>query len=299
MTFYLKIISLSFILLSLISGCESSLEDEKEAANNIKIEQYLDLARVKYIKTNGIYTFIQHKGYGYEVAPGDSIAFWYAGYTLSKQLFDTNVRSIAEEAGLSLSSRSFDPVELVAGNDYLIEGLSKGLLLCRLNQTNTILFPSSLGYGGNTIGEIKPWSPIAFDIFIIYVKNEKIIREQININNFVAGLSGFAKDTIGLWSKLSLAAVDATKPAVGDTIYAWYQTSTLEMEVIEETQGNNQQIVLNDNITEGLQLGFMRLNLGEAMQLVVPSPLGYGNKGNGRVDPYTPLFYKIRLDSIK
>jgi len=55
----------------------------------------------------------------------------------------------------------------------------------------------------------------------------------------------------------------------------------------------------NNNSTEGLMFGFMQMSPTDRLELVVPSSLGYGIHGISGVPPYTPLFYELRLDSIK
>ncbi len=295
---------LSFLIISLLvaiafSGCESSLEDEQKGANELSIERYLTSIKVKFKKDDGIFSYVNYKGYGYEAAPGDSVAFWYVGYTLTGVLFDTNVLTLAQKENLDIETRNFSPIFTKVGEDNLLPGISRGLLHCRQGQTTSVLFPSTLGFGGNAMGVVKPWTPLIFDIYLIYVKNQKILLEQDNINNFVAGTGGFTTDTTGLWSKYTQTAQESAKPTMGDTIYAWHRVSTLDLRLLEKTVGANQEIVINENLIEGLQLGYSRLNIGETMQLVIPSPLGYGIKGSSTVSPYTPLFVELRLDSIK
>lgn len=296
---FLSLLIIGLLAAITFSGCESSLEDEQKGANELAIERYLTTNKIKFKKDDGVFSYVNHKGYGYEAAPGDSVAFWYVGYTLTGVLFDSNVLSIAQEKNLDIETRSFNPIFTKVGEDKLLQGISRGLLHCRQGQITSVLFPSTLGFGGNAMGVVKPWTPLIFDIYLIYVKNEKILQEQDNINNFVAGIGGFTADTTGLWSKYTHIAQESAKPIMGDTIYAWHRVSTLDLRLLEETTGENQQVIVNDNLIEGLQLGYRRLNIGEAMQLVVPSPLGYGINGSNTISPYTPLFVELRLDSIK
>lgn len=295
---FLKIALLAATFYGLYS-CEDSLTEEKRVANELTIQNYLTSNNLEFVKHDGVFVTILHKGYGYHVVPGDSIGFWYVGRTLTGNVFDTNIKEVAEEVGINPEARNFSPVEIVAGNDNLIQGLSRGIPLCREGQWNTLYFPSTLGYGDVQAGSVAPWTPLVFDIFIIYVKNEKIIQEHNNINNFVASMQGFAPDTTGMWTRYTAEGSTLESPMPSDTAYAWYRLSTLDFKPVFEIENENEEIILSNQLIEGVKLGLMKLKPGEAMQLVIPSPLAYGVEGYQTVMPYTPLFCEIRLDSIK
>lgn len=290
------IVAIAF--LSLIS-CEGSVTEENRVANEITIEEYLESNKIDFVKYDGVYASILSKGFGYFPAPGDSVAFWYVGRTLKNEVFDTNIIEVAQEIGIEPSSREFNPVKIVVESDNLIEGLSRGIKLCREGQWTSIHFPSTLGYGDIHTGPVEPWTPLVFDVFIIYVKNDKITQEQNNINNFVAGMQGFTPDTTGIWYKFTSEGTGVVSPMPNDTIYGWYNITTFDYETILEVETENREIVMDNQLIEGLLLGFMKLKPGDAMQMVIPSPLAFGYKQTSEVEPYTPLYCEIRLDSIK
>jgi FKBP-type peptidyl-prolyl cis-trans isomerase len=298
MSFFTKIVLIAASIIFL-SGCKDSMIEENRVANELAIEKFLTSNSIPYNKHNGVYFSILRNGYGYQVMPGDSVAFWYVGRTLKGNIFDTNIREIALDEGIDQTSREFNPIEIVAGNDNLLQGLSLGIPLCREGQWNSLYFASTLGYGDIQAGTVEPWSPLAFDVFIIYVKNEKIVLEQNNINNFVAGSQGFTPDTTGMWTKYITQGSIYEAPLPNDTIYGWYSLSTLDLNPIDEIDGKNEEIVLNNQLIEGLLLGFMKLKPGEEMQMIIPSPLGFGVVGTEDIEPYTPLYCEIKLDSIK
>lgn len=294
----IRIVALiSFV--ALFCKCEKSLFDEKEVANNLQIESALKASNIEYIKENGIYTYVLKKGYGYQLTEGDSIAFWYVAGTLKGEIFDTNIADIADSTGIDMQGRNMTPIETVVGNNSFVPGLTLGLPLCREGQWNSLIFPSTLGYQDLRTGSIEPWTPLIFDVYIIYVKNEKIILEQNNISNFVASSNGFVPDTTGLWIKSVSEGGLSSKPMPGDTIFGSYKLSTLNHNLIDQPEEENEMIILNQTILEGMLYGFLKLSAGDKMHLVIPSALGYGINGSENVAPYTPLFCEIKLDSIK
>lgn len=298
-----KSATLFFISLILLFGCEGSLEDENRASNEAEIESFLSNNDLEFVKENGVYYATQNKGFGYKVTNNDSLAFYYVGYTLNGTVFNTNIAEVAEQENLDTSVRDFNPIKIQEGSNNLIEGLQRGISLCRQGEYGTILFASNLGFGEQSMGPIPEWSALAYDIFIIYVKNEQIEEEQNIISNFVASSEGFSQDSLtGAFKKYITEYAEDTLPGIniGDTIYGYYKEETLEGTLISETITEGQEIILSTKeLTEGIVFGFMMLKPDEEIQLVVSSAMGYENTGNDNVQPYTPLLYKLRLDSIK
>jgi FKBP-type peptidyl-prolyl cis-trans isomerase len=295
---FLYLIVISFLL----SNCKNALDDERFAAEDASIERYLKSKNLSFKKKDGIYYAIRSKGYGYHSAKNDSIMLWYVGYTFGSSgfVFDTNVLEVAQNYSLDTTVRNFNPLSVIAGSDGMIEGFRKGILLGREHELGTILFSSVYGFGDQMVGPIEPWTPLAYDILLISVNNYQIREEQRNISNFVAQHEGFVQDTIGFWRRFVNQTDQDVKPSIGDTIYGWYRASNLNGDVFAETANQGQQIVLDEDIlTEGLTFGFMLLSPNETIELVVPSNIGYGVNGINGIDPYTPLFFEVRLDSIK
>jgi FKBP-type peptidyl-prolyl cis-trans isomerase len=283
-------------------SCTKSIDDERLEKEDAAIEKYLKSRNLKFNKQNGVYHAIRSKGYGYRVAHGDSISFWYIGYTFGTGglIFDTNILEVALEIPFDTSVISLSPVVTVAGDNELIEGVRRGLLICREKELATILFSSIYGFGDQKVGPIPSWSPLAYDILLISVNNYQIRVEQENISTFVNQNEGFVLDTLGFWKKFLNESYTDLKPSLGDTIYGWYRASVLNGEVFAETPEEGQQIIIGDDeLTEGLTFGYMLMSPNQNAELVVPSSMAYGVNGYGTVPPYTPLLYEIRLDSIK
>ncbi|MDD2195661.1 MAG: FKBP-type peptidyl-prolyl cis-trans isomerase [Bacteroidales bacterium] len=283
-----------------LSGCEGSIDDDRRISDESKIEAFLKKNNLSYTKQNGVYYAIQKKGFGNRIAPNDSIAFWYVGYTLNGNVFDTNILELAEEYNLDTSVREFTPVKTIAGSSNFIEGLNRGLMLCRDNEGGIILFPAEFGFQENSAGPIPSWSPLAYNIFIIYVKNQQIIQEQNFINNFVANLQGYSLDSVGFWINVLEHTNNDSNFTLGDTLYVKFKGQSLHDSNAIILPTESKKVALNENdLLEGLLHGFLRLSEGERAQLVLPSCLAFGTQGNDSIDPYEPMLFQIMLDSIK
>jgi FKBP-type peptidyl-prolyl cis-trans isomerase len=290
-----------YVILCLIvlNSCKKTLEEEKVFAQDKTIEGYILSKKWEYTSENGIYHAVRVPAYGYQVAYGDTVTFWYKGYTLNGEVFETNIKSVAKLARLDTTVRSFDPLVVVAGKGILIGGLDDGLLLSCEKEQATILFTSANGFGKDHVGPIKPWSPLAYDIEIVKLNSKNIRQEQAIIDNLDLLGDGFTKDTSGLYYK-TLPLGPNPKPAATDSVWGWYKGTLPDGTVVDLSVDHLKFSLSDKNIPMGVRLGFMLTQKGGSTDLVLPSYLGFGIKGeDGLIKPYQTLKYKIRLDSIK
>jgi len=291
-----SLLLLSVVLLS--SSCKKDLEDEKTYANNSTIESFLKSNDLSYTKEEGIYIHVNVPVYNYQIASGDTVSFWYVAYTLDGLVFDTNIKSAAKEFDLDTNVRSFMPIKVIAGSGNLIDGVDKGLLFLKDKENALILFPSSLGYEGNAIGPIPIWSPLAYNIEVISVNGKSIQSEKSFIESLNLISNGYTSDTSGLYIKNITLGTISTTPSLNDTIYGQVK-GTLPDGTVFDNKGAQSFILSKSDLPDGVKLGFLQTNNGGENSLVLPSYLGFGNKGNGTIKPYQTLYYDVKIDSIK
>ncbi|MCB8964161.1 MAG: FKBP-type peptidyl-prolyl cis-trans isomerase [Bacteroidales bacterium] len=283
----------------LFTSCENSLEDDKRYAEEKSIESYISSNNWTFTKSDGVYHITSASPYGYEVNHGDTVEFWFKGYTpeTTPLVFETNIKAEAISAKLDTNIRSFKPLRVIAGETNLVEGLKRGLLLSRQNQACTIIFPSSLGFKGEYMGPIEAWSSLAYDIDIIYLNGPGIQTENQKLSGI--DLSTYTRHESGIYQK-TIVETSTVKPESTATVYGWYKCSLPDGTPIEEISSANAEIDLTSaTITTALRVGFTLVSRGGTSNFVAPSPLCYGKKGTKNVSPYQPLLYTIRLDSIK
>ncbi len=294
----LKISINLFITLIALNSCDNSLETDKRVAEEKSIESYLSTKKWQYTKADGVYHVAQNTSYGYEVNIGDTIIFWYKGYTIGSStiVFDTNIKSVAAEAKMDTIVRKFEPIFAVMGKTDLLKGLYYGLRLCREGQKATILFPSNLGYKDNYMGSVPAWSPLAFDVEIIYLNGQGKISEQNILNNL--NLDEYTQHSSGLFYKY-VVDTGSIKPLEIDSIWCSYNISLINGSTVEEFQTNQKPIAIKSLNIDALKIGFSLTSTGGTTKIISPSPLAYGKKGNEMVPSYTPVEITIKLDSIK
>ena len=90
------------------------------------------------------------------------------------------------------------------------------------------------------------------------------------------------------------------KPGERDTVFVHYKLSLADGTMIEEVKPEDESVMLQLNRvipgwTEGMQL----FGEGGKGKLFVPSNLGYGENGQGAIEPNATLVFDIQLDSVK
>jgi len=284
--------------LTVVASCNNSLETDKRYAEEKSIESYISSKKWSYTKSNGVYCSPQSQSYGYEVNYGDTILFWYKGYTITSPIlvFDSNIKSVAIEAKLDTMVRKFEPLKAVIGSTPLLDGLKYGLLLCRENQKATILFPSNLGFGDSYVGPVMPWSPLAFDVEIVYLNGPGKVNEQTIINTL--DFTGYTQHTSGLYYK-KVVDTSLVRPTETAKVFGNYTVKLINGQEVEAYSTSTEPISLSEVSIPAIRIGFTLVSVGGTINIIAPSPLAYGKKGTPKVSPYTSVEISIKLDSIK
>lgn len=121
---------------------------------------------------SGVYVIVKKKGNGPKVAAGKHVKIDYTGRLVENgNVFDTSVESVAVEAGIADTRRTYEPLEYTVGEMSLIPGWEEGVMGQPQGTELTLVIPSSQAYGPQGAGKmIEPYSPLTFDITIVEVK---------------------------------------------------------------------------------------------------------------------------------
>lgn len=173
-------------LSTLMFSCNSNKTDNTEEAieNEIvmdepaedpeitAIESYLDANNLTAeANAEGIYIIVQKQGNGPKVEMGKTVKMNYTGSLLSGKVFDTSVKRVAEDNHIFDINRKYEPLEYVVGQASLIKGWDHGVMGQAEGTVLKLIFPSTLGYGAQNVGDLIPAnSPLTFDIEIVSVK---------------------------------------------------------------------------------------------------------------------------------
>jgi FKBP-type peptidyl-prolyl cis-trans isomerase len=154
------------ILLSAVLLAASCQSDAHEA--NIAQEKAID----EYVKSNFAENVVEHvdgvtrvlledlfSGQGALVEKGDSLFFYFAGFTL--------------ENGQPSFQFVEDSATVAVGKNNLIRGLDRGLVGTRVGQEVLLLFSSQYGYGRDRVGLVPENTGMAFEVAVARVIKKK------------------------------------------------------------------------------------------------------------------------------
>lgn len=137
------------------------------------IDAYLAEKNITAEKTeSGIRYVITKAGKGENGQPGQISKVNYSGYLLDGQLFDSSVKSIAEQKGIYNPQREpYAPYDVTIDQSQVIKGWHEALKLMSKGSQGTFYIPSTLAYGPQQRSEIiKPNSILVFDMEVVELK---------------------------------------------------------------------------------------------------------------------------------
>lgn len=144
------------------------------AADVAMIDAYLKDKNISAEKTeSGLRYVITRPGKGENGKPEQVAGVNYAGYLLSGEYFDTNIKSVAQEKGLYEPARdaSYKPYEVTIDRSPVIKGWHETLKLLNKGSRAIIYIPSTLAYGPRQRSEIiKPNSILVFEMEVVELK---------------------------------------------------------------------------------------------------------------------------------
>jgi FKBP-type peptidyl-prolyl cis-trans isomerase FkpA len=135
---------------------------KQKAVDDQAILQYLAEKKIKATKTaSGLYYKIDKPGTGANAKAGQTVTVNYTGKTMDGVTFDSNVDPQFQHV---------QPFSFALGQGQVIKGWDEGVALLKKGSKATLYIPSTLAYGANGQGPIKPNSILIFDIEVKDIK---------------------------------------------------------------------------------------------------------------------------------
>jgi len=132
---------------------------------------------------------------------------------------------------------------------------------------------------------------------IIGEKNKKEGEEFLSKN---AKASGIKTLLGGLQYKVLKEGTGKT-PKVNNTVVVHYKGTLLDGTEFDSSYKRNQpfEFVVGGNVISGWNEALLTMKVGSRWLVYIPSPLAYGERGNGPIGPNAVLVFDIELLSIK
>ena len=178
----LRNLALVFMCIASVSCVKQKLESTYNSQEN-RIDQYIEKNRIsgtdtlRVVYNGGASRLVTKEGNGPELSADGNIAFYYAGYTFSgsisnTNLFITNHLQTATEAGWTLSEEETQILTINLDEYKLIPGLKSGLIGVKGGEECQILFTGKYGFGNKAFGTIPANSPLVYKIWVESISND-------------------------------------------------------------------------------------------------------------------------------
>jgi len=162
---------LLLILSAFIYSCETQLpfaqqynEEQNLARERPIIATFLETAPYDSLyrihDPQGVVVIVQEEGTGAIPKPGTVVYINYVGKLLDGTVFDTNIRSVAEEHGLHTEDRVYAPFDFPLDQGRAIRGFSMGFKHLRSGSKAVLIVPSPWAYRNEARGERIPANSI-------------------------------------------------------------------------------------------------------------------------------------------
>lgn len=176
-----RLIRLSLLILVCLTG-SSCIKEKLEtiySSQESKIDTYLaKFDSTMIFRNGGSNRLTKVKGDGERLEANGMVSFYYAGYIFTNgapskaNLFVTNHRETADQAGWTLTDEQFTVYEVNMEDASLLEGLRKGLLGVQPGEECEIVFSGKYGFGKKSFGMIPANSALLYKIWVAGVAND-------------------------------------------------------------------------------------------------------------------------------
>jgi len=143
---------------------DQNLERERPIiASFLETAPYDSLYRIH--DPSGVVIIVQEEGTGVRPKSNTMVYTNYVGKLLDGTVFDTNIRSVAEEHGLHTEEKTYTPLDFPIDQGRAIRGFSIGFKHLRSGSKAVLIIPSPLAYQNQARGErVPPNSILLFEV---------------------------------------------------------------------------------------------------------------------------------------
>lgn len=172
----MRVISLIVLIIILVPlSCAKEEQLNLMSQQESAIDKYVkSLANSGVVVEDGVWRVVMDEGSGtIEAVAGDSLQINYAAYIFNSgkgDLYDTNVKSVANEAGLEMDFDLLQPRLVVLGRGKLLSGMDRGLISVKKGERCYLIFSARHGFGNTQIGLVPKMSPLLIEVWVLDVK---------------------------------------------------------------------------------------------------------------------------------
>ena len=154
------------------------------------------------------------------------------------------------------------------------------------------------------VNQFKVNPELMNDLFNSFLEKRNDYLMALNLakeNSFLAANAkkdGVQTTDSGLQYKI-IEAGNSVKPGPQDTVLVRYKGTLIDGTVFDEVDAESEPIRLTlDRVISGWTEGLQLIGEGGKAQLYIPSELGYGANGSGRIEPNSTLIFDVELVQV-
>jgi FKBP-type peptidyl-prolyl cis-trans isomerase len=284
----------------------------------VKIQAYIAKNKVTTAPTaSGIYIISQNSGSGRSIVKGDFVKMNFTVSSIEgKKIFSTLDQN--------------KPITMELGKPFDTKGLDEAIATMKKGSRATIVVPSTMGYGEqgrkDQTGQdlFAPYSPVVYDIEVIDLKtkaeNEKAVKteeaaqkkaaaeavskEPLLIQQYIKDNKITVKPTASGLYFIEKVAGKGPKAKAGNKVKVHYTGKLLNGKVFDSSLTRKPVTPFEFTLGQGQVIpgwdeGISMMSAGGKATILIPSKLGYGERGAGADIPaYSPLVFDVELISI-
>jgi FKBP-type peptidyl-prolyl cis-trans isomerase len=283
-----------------------------------KIQAYIAKNNVTTAPTaSGIYLIAQNPGAGRSIAQTDFVEM------------NLTVSSIDGKKIFSTLDKN-RPITFEYGKPFDTKGFDEAIGMMKKGSKATVIVPSAMGFGEQGKKDmqgadiIAPYSPVVYDIEILDLRtkseNEKAMKvkeanekkaaavamsqEPILIQQYIKDNKITAKPNGSGIYYIEKVKGKGPKAVAGKKVKVHYTGKLLNGKVFDSSLDKKPSTPLEFTIGKGEVIpgwdeGISMMSAGGKATLVIPSKLGYGERGAGNdIPPFSPLVFDVELISI-
>ena len=267
--------------------------------NNIKNQKKLQ---------SGIYVTIDNEGTGDLIKPGVEVSMNHENRLLTGSKFDSNIDTIFKH---------ISPTKVSIGQRQILAGWEEGIQQFKKGGKGKIFIPSKYAYGSAKFGirpndTIPANSIIKIDVEVLDVVDLAVLARQL-ADKEGAEIQAFLKtnNLVGVKTNSGLYYVitkegTGNSPAVGDEVNMNYTGMFLDGNKfdsnVDSAFGHVTPLKFplgQGRVIRGWDEGIALLKNGSKATFIIPSALGYGKNGSGKISANAILKFDVELLDFK
>jgi FKBP-type peptidyl-prolyl cis-trans isomerase FkpA len=286
----LKPISILLLLLGVVGlqGCSKDAvnpDEAKYAENQQEIQQYIAQNKLQMQSTTSglYYQIIRPSTSSKTTQRGSQVVMSFVGKLTNGSIFDS----------AKVDENRF--IRFPWGVSATLPGLDQIAGLLKEGDSARVIMPSNLGFGSQAYTKIPAYSVLVFDLSL-----EKIQTEDEALQAYARRKKYEATKTAsGLYYTITRKDSTGTPIADKSKVTIIYKGMFLDGSIFDQTPaGQTSQFDVKGVIpgfTEGLKL----MRTKEKAVFMIPSKIAYGERGESRIPPFSPLVFEVEVISAQ